>query len=755
MKYALTLLLVSSFHMCPLTGQTKSAGALFSSAVYEEEVSGNLEKAIEIYLEILQKFSEDRPTAAKTLYHLGLANEKLGRNKAAEYFNRLIDTYPEQSEWAALARKKIISSENKNVFTDPRDGHKYKYVTIGSQTWMAENLAYIPHVNPKMKGENGIWVYDYDGWDVEAAKATKNYETYGCLYDWPSAMGLDSTWLDKTWTGDPVNHQGICPPGWHMPTDEEWKELESSLGMPEAALNDIKFLRSGTSGYPSNLPEYPPVGRYLKADNGWNAKGNGDNRSGFNALPAGTRRESPPYYYIGATNWAYFWSATIANLDSASYPSDRHEYTAWSRELPGSNEDDYRMFSPFEYGQSVRCVQNQVGVLSVSRDLASNDEVTAIDKRSQYQAGLPAAPSSTNWSSRFAANNQNTGFTSGSAPQDIPDILWSVEREKINVGCLIANGRVFTSSLDSSLYSFDAETGKEIWRAKVNAPKVNLQVIECGYLIGTAGELDIKSKSYFIFLIDAESGKLIWESKPGPAIFGFVVADGIILYSRRDGYIVALNLRSKEILWEKKVPHDYSIATLAYESGQLIICSRSRNPSLTELDVDPSYISAWDSRTGKELWEFVTTMNINSTPAIHGNRVFFGCMDRNIYSIDLVSGLKSWRFYTGENIWATCSIAYDMVFTIVGRDNLCCLDAKTGRQIWKKNYHIEMKSGKHPAIADSLLVFCGRDSLLYGLNAFTGKELWTKKMPIPTASNPMIYNGRIYFVIGETLYAME
>lgn len=83
------------------------------------------------------------------------------------------------------------------------------------------------------------------------------------------------------------------------------------------------------------------------------------------------------------------------------------------------------------------------------------------------------------------------------------------------------------------------------------------------------------------------------------------------------------------------------------------------------------------------------------------------------------------------------------------------LDAKTGRQIWKKSYPLEKRTGKHPAIADSLLVFSGRDSCLYGVSAFTGKELWAKKMASHTAGNPIIYNGRIYYVIGGTLYAFE
>ncbi|MDF1551297.1 MAG: FISUMP domain-containing protein, partial [Bacteroidales bacterium] len=83
------------------------------------------------------------------------------------------------------------------TFTDERDGHEYKYTKIGDQYWMAENLAYIPHVGPA--GENsGIWVYGYTGTSVEEAKKTENYKLFGCLYDWEAA-------------------KVYCPKGWHLP----------------------------------------------------------------------------------------------------------------------------------------------------------------------------------------------------------------------------------------------------------------------------------------------------------------------------------------------------------------------------------------------------------------------------------------------------------------------------------------------------------------------------------------------------------
>jgi Tol biopolymer transport system component len=109
MKTRLFLIIAFVFLTGSLSAQDNKASTSLTTAIYEEEVTGNLDKAVELYLNILKEYPDDRPVAAKTLYHLGLVNEKMGKQKASEYFTRLVNTYPDQADMVALAKTKLAT----------------------------------------------------------------------------------------------------------------------------------------------------------------------------------------------------------------------------------------------------------------------------------------------------------------------------------------------------------------------------------------------------------------------------------------------------------------------------------------------------------------------------------------------------------------------------------------------------------------------------------------------------------------------
>ena len=105
----LTAFMVAS---SPLTAQNRPANELLSAAIYEEEIAGNLDKAISLFQDLLKKYPDDRPAAAKALYHLGLVHEKMGHEKADPYYSRLISTYPDQTDMVNLARARLANGSD-------------------------------------------------------------------------------------------------------------------------------------------------------------------------------------------------------------------------------------------------------------------------------------------------------------------------------------------------------------------------------------------------------------------------------------------------------------------------------------------------------------------------------------------------------------------------------------------------------------------------------------------------------------------
>lgn len=177
---------------------------------------------------------------------------------------------------------------------DPRDGKTYKTVKIGKQVWMAENMNY---------DIKRSYCYDDD---------PENCQKYGRLYTWEAALNA-------------------CPPGWHLPTKEEFETLVANVGGWNVA------------------------GKMLKSKQGWDPyehefehalqDGNGIDKYGFNVLPAGGRDICG--HFVNAGKSAYFWSATgIDGID------------AYSLDLDYSSEDANLDSSLMDDAGSVRCLRD-------------------------------------------------------------------------------------------------------------------------------------------------------------------------------------------------------------------------------------------------------------------------------------------------------------------------------------------------------------------------------------------------------------
>ena len=176
------------------------------------------------------------------------------------------------------------AADSYGTLTDERDGQTYKTVTIGTHTWMAENLNY-----------ETVFSFCYNN-------KKENCDKYGRLYVWDLA-------------------KEACPSGWGLPSLEEFQALVAAVG------------------------GYPVAGKALKSTEGWKDGGNGTDDYGFSALPAGYMKEDSTFYFEG--EFAQFWSTSgttwiyqlemIYDRDSSFLSSVYREFALSVRCLKGAD----------------------------------------------------------------------------------------------------------------------------------------------------------------------------------------------------------------------------------------------------------------------------------------------------------------------------------------------------------------------------------------------------------------------------------
>lgn len=270
-----------------------------------------------------------------------------------------------------------LYSQETGTFVDERDGKTYRWIKIGEQTWMAENINY--------KTKKGSWVnldtkkdtpkitvsdtiYSAEVFTMGyGRKNSKIADIYGRLYNWEMA-------------------NEVCPAGWHLPSDKEWKQLETYLGMSEdeaensgqrgtnlaakiksdtgwdrvlklkegadisPILDKITFVSGKVSSVysmkfdiiihdPNFIKNYPEmIETYISLPV--------TNESGFSALAGGGRWPNIGSLFISIKRYAYFWTST------------RKGSRAWDRSLHYSHNKIARDLVNRKRGNSVRCIKD-------------------------------------------------------------------------------------------------------------------------------------------------------------------------------------------------------------------------------------------------------------------------------------------------------------------------------------------------------------------------------------------------------------
>jgi uncharacterized protein (TIGR02145 family) len=222
----------------------------------------------------------------------------------------------------------------RSTFTDPRDGNVYRYVQIGEQIWMADNLAYLPEVYlPEQTSETEprYYVFNYSGQDVQEAKGTEAYKQRGVNYNYHSALIA-------------------APDGWHLPSHEEWLELEEYVASQHeeclCELNESDPYGPDTYLLTQNWSSMAP---YLAHTSGWPPGSNGTNSYGLSLCPS-EGLSSEGNWLLGSSNsdFGLWWTSSELAADNE----------IWMRRLSSGVDGFVGEQMPRSTGLAIRCIKD-------------------------------------------------------------------------------------------------------------------------------------------------------------------------------------------------------------------------------------------------------------------------------------------------------------------------------------------------------------------------------------------------------------
>src|SRR6266571_3300387 len=270
---------------------------------------------------------------------------------------------------------------------------------------------------------------------------------------------------------------------------------------------------------------------------------------------------------------------------------------------------------------------------------------------------------------QFRGNPHLTGIATSAVPKTLK-LLWTYDAgEPVESSAAIADGVVYIGSGAGHLSAVDLQTGKPRWKYKVSqegvgesSPAVRNGAVYIGDLAGVFHAVDVRT------------GKALWTYKTGADIKSSpVVVDDRVLIGSYDGTLYCLSVKNGAVLW-KVTTENYVHATPAVADGV-------------------AYISGCDEifrgiriADGKQMFEFPSGGYTAASPSLAGSSAYFGTFSNEVLAANLKSKKMTWRYENPERHFPFYSSA---------------------------------------AVTAGKVVLGGRDKLVYGINAASGKPVWT------------------------------
>lgn len=361
----------------------------------------------------------------------------------------------------------------------------------------------------------------------------------------------------------------------------------------------------------------------------------------------------------------------------------------------------------------------------------------------------------------FRGGPARLGWLDGKPGPTTPvDAFWAVKDSKANIGDVspspaVVGGRVFVGGSFASvffrggnIYCLDEATGKILWRFQTaqqifSSPAVADGRVYCGEGLHSDG-------NSCLYCIDATSGTLVWKFQTKSHVESSpAVVDGKVFFGAGEDGVFCLTADKGEVVWHFEGVHvDVGPAVddkhVYFGTGYGV-----------------SGIFCLDRETGEKVWSKTTPYGAWGTPSVDGDDLFYSIGNGNfvesapesqrfgrVVCSDAATGKERWHYDVPDAVLSAVAIAGDRVYFGCRDKNVYCLDRKTGKLVWK--YETGGAVVSSPAVAGDIVYIGSDDGFIYALKAKTGELAWrydTKKATgrsAPIWSSPAVADGRVF-----------
>lgn len=383
---------------------------------------------------------------------------------------------------------------------------------------------------------------------------------------------------------------------------------------------------------------------------------------------------------------------------------------------------------------------------------------------------LPEPAANAEWTQTNGRASHASGHLAGPAT---PTLAWRADAgsgggsgARITGAPIVVGGRVYTLDADARLTSFDAGSGKSIWRTSLapgNEPG------DQGFGGGLAAEGDmVFATTGFgeVLAVDAASGEIVWRFRAGaPFRAAPAVSDGFVVAVTRDNRAVALSARNGEQVWR--------IDGIASAAGLLGGASPALSGELAVVPFASGEVVGVQLGTGRQIWSAVlggarrglarsSIADVTGDPVIAGRAVVAANQSGRTVAVDGQTGSRGWTRSIGAigPIWAAGS----SVFMVTDDTALTRLSLQTGETVWRTELPAfrdpEDREGpiaySGPVLAGGRVLITDSRGSMLAFDPATGAEVGRTRLSSGSATGPVVANGTIYVLSDDgTLQAFR